>query len=924
VKDGVGYACSLIAIFATVVTILADRPEKRPGNLAPIQLITALGAWALIVINSVVVAVACAAGSIALAVAPVATILCAAILFARGTGGEHAARSLPGSVDAVITEIRDLLGGARRLGLNEIDAVFVRSGPRIGVTVPARGRVVVRVHESVVRWIERHRNRGGAGAATIGSFIRFAVLHELGHILNGDHRTYRFARSVLIAHLWWLLSLVTTPLARGNAWMIVWATVFVALLVTAQSLIARRFIAEREQLADWRAIQSLSMADASRLLRRNGILLGGLSAPTEIEKLMIDLKAEPGQSRGVSSFGRILTILWPETASIRQRVEALSGDRAGAPARPVRWAGLTGLQCGVLATLVAMGIFLVVGRMPNEMDLWTLIGAMVWIGGPAGAYCVMRTDPARLSVSGASRRRTKVKTTVMFVLTFVAGVVAMDRLARTLRITGWVSGLVLAVAIVMAVFVIGGCAWFAGVVHGSSGGGELRVAPREWWVGKVSVLAALVIVLIPLNVAVSHWLGLGGFFEWGWIAILFCSFGAYTLCTGMGRSSHPFVRALAPVAMLDTPAPIYGFRFFWWEFFLDITRTSLARAGAIVLASQAAALSLFVVAFAFAMRAVVRLADFRATFIAFFFLGFALFSLIILIPDRAMTVPRHVLGLIDRSRLELFLALLKSAPQADPAAGERIRKALALWLTTDRMGMPLLLPERRKLWKLSPLLTLIRIARAAGAGEVPDRMRGPIEAALNDTLTDDAVSAAPGQPPSLFYSTLAASIVDEAGLADRFPFERMVGRIGSMLAEQLAGKNVNVVADIVAATHLLEAHGRPIPDTATISRFVQRSTLLSKPMRHQSLVELCELADLLGDTQERERLAPIVRSRLWEILQLNPRKEVLALLDCYLAAVRVGERESKLVSAAALTIAEISTRTADELTAIASPAREAS
>src|SRR6185436_6120904 len=147
VKDGGGYAFTMIAIFATVVTILADRPEKRPGNLAPIQLITALGAWALIVINSVVVAVACAAGSIALAVAPVATILCAAILFARGTGGEHAARSLPGSVDAVITEIRDLLGGARRHGLNEIDAVFVRSGPRIGVTVPARGRVVVRVHE---------------------------------------------------------------------------------------------------------------------------------------------------------------------------------------------------------------------------------------------------------------------------------------------------------------------------------------------------------------------------------------------------------------------------------------------------------------------------------------------------------------------------------------------------------------------------------------------------------------------------------------------------------------------------------------------------------------------------------------------------------------------------------------------------------
>jgi hypothetical protein len=152
----------------------------------------------------------------------------------------------------------------------------------------------------------------------------------------------------------------------------------------------------------------------------------------------------------------------------------------------------------------------------------------------------------------------------------------------------------------------------------------------------------------------------------------------------------------------------------------------------------------------------------------------------------------------------------------------------------------------------------------------------------------------------------------------------MVDRNGAMLAEQLSGENVNVIADVVAAARLLQARGRPIPDTATISRFVQRSTLLSKPARGQSLVELCELVDLLGEGKERERLAPIVRSRMWEILQLNPRKEVLALLDCYLAVVRIGERESMVASAAGLTIAEIATRTADDLTGIARPVREAS
>ena len=171
-SNGLSYAFTLAAMFAAVVVIVADRPEKRPGNLAPIQLITAVGAWSLIVINSVVAAVACAIGSVALAIAPVATTVCAAIHFARGAGGGRSTRSMPDSVDVVIAEIRDLLGGARRLGLNEIDAMLAGDGPYIGVTVPARGRVVVRVHESLVPWIEHHRRRS---AATIGSFIRLAM-----------------------------------------------------------------------------------------------------------------------------------------------------------------------------------------------------------------------------------------------------------------------------------------------------------------------------------------------------------------------------------------------------------------------------------------------------------------------------------------------------------------------------------------------------------------------------------------------------------------------------------------------------------------------------------------------------------------------------------------------------------------------------
>jgi len=906
VNDGVRYCFTFALAFMALMVVVAHRPEKRPGNLAPIQLIMALGAWALIVVNSVVAGVACLSGSVALAVTPVATILCAAILFARGAASKHSARSVPGSVDAVIEEIRELLGGASRLGLNEIDAVLSGNGPSISVTVPSRGRVVVRFHESLVPWIERHRRQR---PATIESFIRFAVLHELGHILNGDHRTYRFARSVLIAHLWWLVSLVTIPLAGRGARTIVFATMFVTLLVAVQSSMAQRFNAERERLADWRAMQSLSTADASRLLRRSGVALGGSQAPTEIEKLMIDLKAAPGKTGRMSAFTRYLRLLLPAGDNSHHRAEALAGDRAGAPASPRLWAALTGMQCGVLATSVAIAIFLVTGRMNDQTTLWVVMIAMSWIGGSAGTYCVMRTDPARLRVSGGITPAEKMATGMSFFLTFTCAAIATDQFATWLGLTAYVSGVVLAVGIVIAIVVVVVCSVMAGLIQATRGEGSLRMAPRERWVSLVPHLVAMAIVLGPVNVALSSRLGLGGFLQGAWIAIMICALGTYVLSIEMANSPNAVLRAVAPVAVLDNWAPLYRFRFFWWEFSFDITRFSLVRGGVIVFAFQTAVLLILVVAFGFAMRRVAQLADFKTTFTAFFWGGVGLFMLFTRIPDRSTNLGVGVLQMVERTRLEILGALLDGARLADPVAAERIRSALASWILSDDRFVVALLPDHRSLRVLTPLLTFIRLARSVGAEGILDRARGRIDGALRDVLAGDDVRA------SLFYSTLAAAIVDEAGLADRFPFERMVDRIGSMLAAQMSGENVNLVADIVGAARLLQAHGRPVPDTATIIRFVRQSTLMSKPVRHQSLVELCEVADLLGEAQERERLGPIVRSRLWEILQLNPRKEVLALLDCYLAATHLGQDDSPLVSAAAVTIAEIAVCAADELMA---------
>lgn len=915
-SNAVRYGIALAAASAALMVVIAHRPEKRPGNLAPVQLITALGAWALIAINAVLVGVACAGELVSLAIAPMATILSAAMHFAYGATHRKPAR-VPEAFELAIAEIRSLLGGARRLGLNDIDAVLVGSGPSIGVAVPAPGRVVVLVRESVVAWIDRHR-QGGAGAVTIGSFIRFAVLHELGHILNGDHRTYRFARSVLIAHLWWLLSLITAPvaLASGNvpaAWTIVAATAFVTIFVAVQSLIGRRFISERERLADWRAIQCLPLEDASRLLRRRGIPRTGRERSTELEKLLIDLKLEGEQGRRRSCFGGVVRLLWPEGDSIHGRAEALTGDRAGAPARPVRWAALTGVQCGVLATAVAMGVVLVVGPVQLSTMSRMLMVVMAWAGGAPGTYCMLRADPARMTLDAVVLTRRRLPTALMFVLAFLAGVAATECLAHELRVTAWIPGAAFVAAAMTTPVVIACCALLADILRDNVGGSAFRVAPGEPWAFHVPLADAMFLVLVPLNIFVSERLGLGPFAEGAWVAVLLCSVGAFLLSTVMARSPSVALRAAAPVAVLDPAPPVYGYRLFWREFFLDLTRCSVARAGLAALAFQTAALLPFVLAFAFAMSRFAQLAGLRSAFTVFFVLSLGFFSVVILVPDRQGRLPPRLLRLIDRHGLELFLSLIESAGHADRSACERLRRALALWLPSDPTVLSFLLPGRRSVWMLPALLAFVRVARAAGAPQAIGGTRAQIEAVLREIVIDDAVAVAPGAPPSLFYSTLATAVAHEAGLAGRFPIQRMVDRVGSLLGEQLSRHHANLIGDVVIAARLLRVQHRALPQSTTLRRFVERSTLMSSPRHQQSLVELCELAELLGDRTESERLAPIVRSRMWEILQLNPRKEVVALLDCYLAAVRLGEGDSPLAGAAAVVITEIATRTADEL-----------
>jgi len=394
------------------------------------------------------------------------------------------------------------------------------------------------------------------------------------------------------------------------------------------------------------------------------------------------------------------------------------------------------------------------------------------------------------------------------------------------------------------------------------------------------------------------------------------SFAGFVLSTGMARSTNPALRVMAPMAFLDTPSPVYGFRVFWRDFYVDLSQTTLARAVASAMAVQVVAMPFFVLLAASLMWAMRRVLDVQTAFAVTFLAAIGMMALILVIPDRYRPYNGPSARLLDTDRLQLFERLLAAARTASPAAAEHLSASLGRWLRHDRFPNALL-PQPEAVWPLAPLLILVRLARETGESAVLDEWRGRIEHALRKIISNDAVTVAPRQPPSMYWTVLAATIIDEAGLRHAFPFERMLDRVEMLLGERLEHGTANLIADVVAAWQLLRRHGRPGPDPKRVRRFVRSSSLVSRPLLRQSLAELAELADLTGDAELRERLGPIVRSRIWEGLQLNPRKDVLLLLDCYLAAERLGELDARH-AAAGVIVGELAERVSDELLAVAS------
>jgi len=472
----------------------------------------------------------------------------------------------------------------------------------------------------------------------------------------------------------------------------------------------------------------------------------------------------------------------------------------------------------------------------------------------------------------------------------------------------------LAVLLVTFGIVVAMCVWVSGMGGIHDGGGELRATPRSSWVAVFPLLAAMALVLVPLRAIASQWLGMGSFRIGAWVPVAFMSFAAFVASTAMARSTSAILRLIAPMALLDTPAPVYGFRVFWRDFYVDLSQTTLALAAAAAMGVQVVAMPFFVLGAALLLWAVRGVLDAQTALAVTSFAAVGVMALFLVIPDRYDAYRGPSARLLDTNRLHLFERLLAAARTASPVAASHLHASLARWLRNDRFP-DAILPQPEAVWPLEPLLILVRLARATGEHAVLERWRGRIEHALRQIVTNNFVAVAPRQPASMYWTVFAATIIDETELRDAFPFERMLDRIETLLDERLEHGTANLVADVVAACRLLRRHGRPGPDPQRVRKFVRSSALVSRPLLRQSLAELAAVAELTGDAEFRERLGPIVRSRMWEGLQLNPRKDVLLVLDCYLAASRLGELDARH-AAVGVIVTELAERISDELMAV--------
>jgi hypothetical protein len=157
--------------------------------------------------------------------------------------------------------------------------------------------------------------------------------------------------------------------------------------------------------------------------------------------------------------------------------------------------------------------------------------------------------------------------------------------------------------------------------------------------------------------------------------------------SAMARSTSPLLRTVTPMAFVIPTAPIYGFRVFWRNVYIDVSKTTLARAAVVATAMQLVMIPWFVFCAALLAPGMRRLLAGQPASTAALFSMLGVMALILVIPDRFGAYRGPSARLLDTNRLHLFERLLAAARIASPAAASHLHASLARWLRNDRFRM---------------------------------------------------------------------------------------------------------------------------------------------------------------------------------------------------------------------------------------------
>jgi hypothetical protein len=912
-------AIFLVGMAVTIVPIIGDRSRHRPGNVAPIQLISSVGAWALVILQESVLVAALRESSWIVATASGATLVTLLCLFLRRSEGRVVRGRAPETLSAIAGEIEQILGRASRIGLESFKVVIVEGGcPFIGVSVSQQGHVIVRVRQELMPWLERHQRPMGAGADAVGSLLRFTVLHELGHVLNRDHLTHRVIRSVLVAHLWWI------PAAAAGVVLLPWRTSAgsAALLTSfcllppflAQCLLTRRFIAEREEVADVRAIQTLDPSDAARLTAR-GRRSARPAGPTLLEKLMADLRVQAPLSLRRNPMSAVVRRIWPEGGNFHERCERLAEGHASRPAQPGRWAAGMGMQCGLLAVSLLSAISAAWGRLPvwsPGLALKVTLTVISLICSMAATYCGMRVDPALVRFHDVRKTPARRSVGAIYYLCFATTVFLLAAFPAVPGMVRLATYRTLALAVAVSAVHVGlGTLAARATVQTVPDGAVRALRPSVLRAGPSIVVALAVIAFCS---AFAVWvLGLSRAGGVVWLGLGMVGIAGINVSIGATRSTNAVVRALPPMSLLNSPGNIYAIRILWRDFYFDRARVANGRIGVLALSVFAGMAFSFMYGAVLCSRAIHGGAAGNVAFQDLLIVCVVLVVLEILVPKhKTATSP-----LLDLETVQMFDNLLTATRIANLPEAGKLSRSLAYWVKNDPTLPYALLPEQDSIWRLEALLPLVRIAKTAGEEERVAGWRPLIRDALRSITTGGAVTLN-GLRPSLDYTVLAAQIIDEAGLASELPLEPLLDSISRQLEQWLKyGKGASADG-IASAYRLLMAHGRATPsvDRLRMRSIIGVEYLLSGPIIRANLCEIVAFTSLLESTAVRDQLMSVVLSRMWEALQLNPEQDVSLLLDCYLAAVSLGEKDSPYGATAELALGGIANHMVDELTKV--------